>query len=114
MTEGVNHYHLHANARQQSNQKVVKQEETIGGESDETDAAAALQLLSGTKSGKSQLPQMYGQRSNFTALGRINPRATDVIQASTMRQGAGKVPRLCPMNGCWKLRPVILKNDIHM
>ena len=60
MTGGVNHYHLHANARQQSNQKVVKQEETIGGESDETDAAAALQLLSGKKSGKSQLPQMYG------------------------------------------------------
>ena len=69
MTGGVNHYHLHANARQQSNQKVVKQEETVGGESDETDAAAALQLLSGTKCGKSQLPQLYGQRFNFTALG---------------------------------------------
>ena len=37
------------------------------------------------------MTQMYGQRSNFTALGRINPRAADVIQASTMRQGAGKV-----------------------
>ena len=53
----------------QSNQKVVKQEETVGGESDETDTAAALQLLSRTKCGESQLPQLYGQRFNFTALG---------------------------------------------
>ena len=46
----------------------------------------------GTKEQSGRLvTQMYGQRSNFTALGRINPKATDVIQASTMRQGAGKV-----------------------
>merc|ERR1712003_129504 len=35
----------------------------VGGDSDETDAVAALQLLSGTKRGKQQIPQAPTKRS---------------------------------------------------